>query len=161
MHTDSTSKLVRNNFQGGSLLVIEDNADHWLLIQHGLQTILPEVRLTRVATAQEATDYLQDCVTRQLSLPRLVLLDLYLPTREAGFAFLNAIKTFTPISTLRRLPIVILSSSDHLDDIGQAYESGASSYFTKPTFPQEWTAYFQAIFEYWGRTVTLPDSNAS
>ena len=159
MHTDLKSKRVRNNFQGGSLLVIEDNADHWLLIQHGLQTILPEVKLIWVATAQEATDYLQDCVTRQLSLPRLVLLDLYLPSREAGFALLESIKTST--SSLRRVPVVILSSSNHLDDIGQAYESGASSYFTKPALSQEWTAYFQTIFEYWGRTVRLPDSHAS
>jgi DNA-binding response OmpR family regulator len=153
-NTDLKGKLVKNNFQGGILLVVEDNDDHWLLILRGLQTVLPEIKLVRVSTAQEANTYIQDRIVKQLSLPRLVILDLYLPSREAGFELLSSIKK----STLRQLPVIVVSNSSNRDDIVQAYELGASSYFTKPTHLAEWTTYFQAIFDYWGLTVTLPDS---
>ena len=152
------AKAIKHNFRGGSLLIIEDHFDHWHLIQRGLQALLPEVKLIWVTTDAEALEFLQSCVAQQSPLPRLVLLDLYLPLREDGFKVLKQVKTLAPV--LKRLPIVILSSSNHLDDISEAYELGASSYFTKPAQFSEWAGYFQTIFEYWGLTVTLPNGRS-
>lgn len=156
LNSDVKVNSGKHNFKGGSLLVVEDNTDHWMLIQHELQKLLPEVNLMWVATASEAMEYLQTCVSQKQELPRLLLLDLYLPDREDGFQLLKSIKTATP--AIKRVPVVVLSCSPHLDDITEAYELGCSSYFVKPTQPSEWHAYFGALFDYWGRTATLPDT---
>ena len=152
------AKVDRNNFRQGTLLVVEDNQDHWQLIRFGLQKMLPDVNLVWSATAPEALTYLTTCLEQDRDLPRLMLLDLYLPNRETGFHFLKSIKTATLV--LRRIPVVILSGSLHPDDIKESYELGSSSYFVKPTGSDEWDAYFETIFNYWSRTVTLPNSRS-
>lgn len=153
-YTDVKANPGKHNFQDGSLLVVEDNVDHWKLIQRGLQQVLPEVNLLWAATPAEAMEYLETCVNQKHELPRLLLLDLYLPDREDGFQLLKSIKTAGP--ALKRVPIVVLSNSHHVDDITEVYELGGSSYFVKPTQPSEWQTYFRAIFDYWGLTATLP-----
>ena len=155
-YSNDKANAGKHNFQGGSLLAVEDNTDHWMLIRHGLQKLLPEVNLMWAATAAEAMEYLQACAKQKQELPRLLLLDLYLPNREDGLQLLQSIKTAEP--AFRRVPIVVLSSSHHVDDITEAYELGCSSYFVKPTKPSEWETYFGAIFDYWGHTATLPDT---
>jgi CheY-like chemotaxis protein len=153
-YSNAKAKAGKHNFRGGSLLVVEDNPDHWMLIRHGLQHQLPEVNIVWVATAPQALEYVHTCAAQNEELPRLILLDLYLPERQDGFNFLTAIKNATPI--LQRMPVVVLSSSHHKEDVKEAYQLGGSSYLVKPTEPGEWEAYFKAIFEYWGRTATLP-----
>ncbi|GAB3641021.1 response regulator [Spirosoma arcticum] len=153
-YSNAKAQAGKHNFRGGSLLVVEDNPDHWMLIRHGLQQQLPEVDFAWAATAPQALEYVHTGVDQHLELPRLILLDLYLPERQDGFNFLTAIRTATPV--LQRIPVVVLSSSHHKEDVREAYQLGSSSYLVKPTEPGEWEAYFKAIFEYWGRTATLP-----
>lgn len=147
-------KLVDHNFKQGSLLIVEDNQDHWTLIRLGLQKQLPNVNLIWVVNATEAMDYLNACLNEAMELPRLILLDLYLPLREEGLQLLRVVKSSVPV--LQRIPVVVLSMSHHLDDIQETYQLGSSSYFVKPSQPHEWTTYFKAICEYWGNTVRLP-----
>lgn len=147
-------QLADYNFKQGTLLIVEDNPDHWTLIRLGLQKLLPAVNLIWVVNTTEAMDYLNTCNTESLELPRLILLDLYLPIREEGLRLLKAVKNSTPV--LQRIPVVILSMSSQFDDVQETYQLGSSSYFVKPTQASEWDNYFKAICNYWGNTVRLP-----
>ena len=57
---------------------------------------------------------------------------------------------------LRRIPVVVLTTSYQEADIQQAYESGAKSYIVKPVDIDQFTRVVQAIEEYWFQIVVLP-----
>jgi len=81
-------------------------------------------------------------VTRQ---PRMVLLDLKLPKLD-GFDVLERIRSF---AATRRLPVVILTSSNEERDRSQGYDLGANGYVVKPLDFDEYNAALAAISHYW------------
>lgn len=142
------------NFRQARLLIIEDTDDHWQLIRLEIQRTLPEVTPVRVATQEQALLYLNGCLTNGDSLPKMVLLDLYLPDRQTGWQLLQLLKH--PQSAFRQLPVVVFSHSTAVEDIKGSYRYGSTSFVTKPLDPRNWATYFQTIRTYWWETATLP-----
>lgn len=154
MLSSKQQDTIKANFKRAKLLIIEDNSDHWVLIKRALHQCLPEVMAIRIDTPKQALTLLNDWVTQEWELPKLILQDLYLPDRADGWDLLLQIKALpAPCS---QIPVVILSSSDNRSDIEEAYRRGSSSYLVKPTSYEEWVTYFQQLREYWWETVTLP-----
>lgn len=147
--------VTRPALRQPSLLIVEDLPDQQALINHVLSEILPEFTTIWVADAPSALTYLVECDNGNHPLPRLTLLDLYLPGREQGWSLLRQLKTR---SILNRMPVVILSRSDHKEDIERCYELGVSSYITKPDTLEEWKAYFRVLRHYWFQIVKCPPS---
>jgi CheY-like chemotaxis protein len=87
-------------------------------------------------------------------MPKLILLDLYLPERNDGWQVLSEIRALT--APCNQVPVVMLSSSNVQADITEAYRRGSSSYLVKPTAYSEWLDYFKQLRTYWWETVTLP-----
>ncbi len=137
----------------GSILVVEDNDDHWFLTRWALLQTLPGIEAVRTTNAGETLEYLNDCLEADALLPGLILLDLYLPNREDGWHVLETVKLHY---ILRRLPVVLLSSSEHPDDIEQSYYLRGSSYLVKPSSYPEWITHFEGFRRYWWEAVTLP-----
>lgn len=142
------------NRKGAKILVIEDNDDHWVLIQTAIQQRLPEVTPIRVVSPQQALNLLEEWLTQEWDLPQLILQDLYLPTCQEGWALLKQIKAMPPV--INQIPITMLSSSDDAADIIQSYAQGVSSYAVKPVGFAEWLTFFGELRAYWWETVTLP-----
>ncbi|NID10778.1 response regulator [Fibrivirga algicola] len=138
------------------LLVIDDNPDHLQLIKRTIAQCMPLVTPVFAQSEAEAVAYLSDCETDTHKIPRLILLDLYLPTRETGWRVLDHIRT--RLSILGKLPVVLLSYSTCRSDITEAYDRGCSSYFAKPLNPDAWLTYFDLLRTYWLETVTLPEA---
>ncbi len=84
--------------------------------------------------------------------PHLVLLDLNLP-RKDGRSVLADVKS-DPV--LRRIPVVIFSSSRASPDIERCYELGANSYVSKPATLGEWISTVKLVKEYWIGCACLP-----
>ncbi|MEZ0612192.1 response regulator [Fibrella sp. WM1] len=137
-----------------TLLVVEDNPDHQVLLRYVIQRSLANTTPVFTDSADQAMAYLTQCVQNDLATPRLVLLDLYLPQAENGWQFLREVKQ---IPASRRPPVVVLSVSHEEDDIAQAYQLGATSFISKPIGDAEWLGYFEIIRRYWWETVTLPN----
>ncbi len=135
------------------ILVIDDNPDQQVLIRYALQQSMPELQPICVENAREAITYLDACVAKQLDLPKMVLLDLYLPEAEQGWELLQQLKAYPARQTL---PVVVLSVSSAKEDVQRSYDLGANSYITKPLEYEQWLAYFQTMRQYWWETVTLP-----
>ena len=114
------------------ILLVEDTRDDVLLIQRAFRKATLNVRMHVVNDGEAAVDYLAGNGTyadrEQHPLPMLVLLDLKLP-RRSGFDVLTWIRQ-QPL--LKRLPVVILTSSEQMQDVNRAYDLGANTYLLKP-----------------------------
>lgn len=153
------SLITRENFKNARLLIVEDNPDHAYIINKAIQQCLPEVKPVIVPTEAEALTYLAQCESDECIMPKLILLDLYLPDSQTGWRLLNQLKTLP--SAISKVPVVLLSSSVSPTDIREAYRRGCSSYLVKPSQFENWLAYFQTLRSYWWETVTLPKIEVS
>lgn len=159
MKVSDTHSLIKANFRLAKVLVVEDNDDHWLLISQAMQQSLPEVTPIRVATPEQALSLLNEWRYQEWEVPKLILLDLYLPDRADGWALLEQIKRMP--SPLDQIRIVMLSSSEMAADILKAYQLGISSYTVKPMNFPDWLTFFQELRAYWWETVSLPPTHYS
>ena len=82
---------------------------------------------------------------KRYPLPNLVLLDLKLP-KISGLEVLQRLKA---MKILKRIPVVILSSSSQQKDIKDAYDNGANSYFVKKVQYSQFTIMAKHITQYW------------
>jgi len=109
--------------------------------------------LYHVRDGASALDFLfrRGAYTEQ-ARPDLVLLDLNLPGLD-GREVLRVIKNH---STLRTLPVVVLTTSERDEDVQRAYESGANAYVRKPVGPEGFTRVVSQIEKFWMATALLP-----
>jgi CheY-like chemotaxis protein len=138
------------------ILMAEDDADDRLLVREAFDEsrLLNELRF--VEDGEELLEYLRregryespDAAPR----PGLILLDLNMP-RMDGREALRAIKED---ESLRRIPIVVMTTSKAEEDIFRSYESGASSYITKPVTFERLVELMKALGQYWIEFVELP-----
>lgn len=136
-----------------TVLVLEDNADQWFMIQWAFHQRFPEVEPIWMADPTQAMYYLEACLQDGESIPKLILLDIYLPHYEVGLKTLQWLKRHPLV---REIPVVILSQSSHLADIKEAYKQGCNCYITKPTRYEHWLDYLTQLRHYWWTIATLP-----
>jgi len=114
------------------ILLVEDNPDDVLLIQRAFRKLGAVNPLRVVSDGEQAVAYLGGdgpYADRGVHpLPSLMLLDLKLP-RRSGFEVLEWLRGRPG---LRRLPVVVLTSSRESQDVDRAADLGANSYLVKP-----------------------------
>lgn len=155
-HPSTFTPIERANFKNAKLLIIEDDADHATIITHAAQQSIPEVKTVLVTNEAETLAYLNQCTVLESELPRLILLDLYMPDRQTGWRLLESIRS---LPAALKIPVILLSRSDSRNDITEAYYRGCSSYLVKPADLPGWEYYFQTMRHYWWETVSLPHTN--
>jgi chemotaxis family two-component system response regulator Rcp1 len=136
------------------ILLVEDNPGDAQLVRLALAEALPSARLSVAGDGEAALARLHD----EGGPPDLMLLDLNLP-RLSGHEVLAAVRA-SQDAALRRLPVVVLSSSDALADVERSYELGASSHVAKPADVDELFALVETLTRYWFGAVTLPGGTA-
>ena len=113
------------------ILLVEDSPLDAELTMRGLRAQKLANNIVWLKDGQQALDYLfrqGEYTTRGTSTPRLVLLDLKMP-RVDGIEVLRAIKAS---EETRRIPVVIMTSSQEETDIAASYDLGVNSYVVKP-----------------------------
>jgi CheY-like chemotaxis protein len=113
------------------ILLVEDNPLDAEMTMRALTAGGLANRLLWVKDGEQALDYLfrrGGYVERDDTVPRLVLLDLKMP-RVDGIEVLKAIKAN---EQTRRIPVVVMTSSQEERDVAQSYELGVNSYVVKP-----------------------------
>lgn len=145
---------IRRNFRGAKLMLVDDSLEQGALIRTVLGRCMPEVELLLATTGEQALSLLSQLSHVPGTLPRLILLDLYLPLREDGWRLLQRLKA--PDSPYRLIPLTLLSHSSEPGDVETSYDLGANSYLVKPLDYPQWLTYFQTLRAYWWQTVTLP-----
>ena len=137
------------------ILLIEDNEDDIELTQTALSIGKVVNSLIVFRDGDEALRYLLgDGTTANPpgAAPGLILLDLRLPKVD-GIEVLKRIKQ-EPI--LRRVPVVVLTTSQRDEDIVQSYDLGANSFIRKPVLFEAFHATMKTVELYWVLTNTQP-----
>jgi two-component system, response regulator len=132
-----------------TILLIEDNLSDIELTRRALERSHVANELVVVQDGQEALDYLFGSgayAGRELSaLPGVTLLDLHLP-RVPGLDVLRAIRADP---RTRRMPVVVLTSSNEEPDVATSYDLGVNSYIQKPVDFESFAEAIRTLGLYW------------
>ena len=138
------------------ILMADDDDDDRLLAQDALSESQVPGAIHFVENGEELLDYLwhRGKYETAASSPRpgLILLDLNMP-RKDGREALREIKTDPE---LRRIPVVVLTTSKADTDIAAIYDLGANSFISKPFQFEALVSVMKTLGHYWFQTVELP-----
>lgn len=150
----ATEKPVQFN-----LLVVEDDPDDIFLIREALEAGGFTGKVMMAIDGQEALEYMMGAGPFHdrefFPAPELVLLDLNLPKRN-GFEVLQFLRKHR---TLKRLPVVVLTTSPMQADIDLAYELGANGYLQKPGNFNAFIESLKRLQMMWGGDFRRPTLN--
>jgi CheY-like chemotaxis protein len=143
---------------GEIILLVEDDSNDVVLLQRAFQKAALRDTVRIVRDGEQAIHYLsgqgQYADRERFPLPFLVLLDLKMP-RMDGFDVLQWARAEPD---LKRLLIVVLTSSHLQSDVDRAYELGANSYLVKPVEFSEMVNLIQRFEAYWTELNRIPSS---
>jgi len=135
------------------ILLVEDNPGDARLTIEALKEAKVCNHLTHVIDGAHALAFLRRAGEyAQAPRPDLILLDLNLP-RKGGREVLEEIKAD---ENLRRIPVVVLTTSQAEEDILRAYHLNANCYVTKPMGLDQFMKVVKSIEEFWLTIVKLP-----
>ncbi len=136
-----------------SVLLVEDNPGDVRLTKEAFKEGKMTVSLSVVMDGVEATKYLnKEGEYANVATPDLILLDLNLPKKD-GREVLQDIKTDP---NLKRIPVVILTTSNAEQDIMHSYNLHANCYINKPVDFDKFFDVIEKIGEFWLSTAILP-----
>jgi len=140
-----------------TVLLVEDDLNDIFLVKRAFKKANIPNPLQVVTDGVEAIHYLQgeDKYSDRIRfpVPRLIVMDIKMP-RKTGFEVLEWIKADPH---LKRIPVIIVSSSNQPDDVNRAYQMGANAYMVKPMNYREVESLFQSITHYWGLECAKPE----
>lgn len=139
-----------------TILLADDDPDDRKLTQDAFV----ENRLVNVLHCVEDGEELMEYLRRQgryadqkdAPLPGLILLDLNMPRKDGR----EALKEIKADPELRRIPIVVLTTSKAEEDILRTYDLGVNSYVTKPVTFKSLVELIKVLGRYWFEVVELP-----
>ncbi|MCD9623741.1 response regulator [Rhabdothermincola salaria] len=137
------------------ILLVEDDPGDVLMAREALAEGKVANHLAVVADGVEAMAYLRaEGEFAERARPDLVLLDLNLP-RKGGLEVLEELKAD---SDLKRIPVVVLTTSDAERDIVVSYDMHANAYIKKPVDFDQFVSVVRQIDEFFVSVVLLPPS---
>ncbi len=135
------------------ILMIEDNPGDALLTRETLESSKILHEMFHVETGDAALDYLyRRGDYPEAERPDLILLDLNLPGKD-GREVLQVIKAD---GQLKRIPVVVLTSSEAEEDVVKSYNLHANAYITKPVGLDGFARIVQGIEYFWWSIVRFP-----
>ena len=140
----------------GIVLYAEDDDDDYLLVKDAFEEAGVKAELRRVKDGEELMEYLfhRGRYENSQDTPRvaLVLLDLNMPKKD-GREALREIKSHPQ---LRRLPVIVLTTSRAEEDVFRAYDMGVNSFIRKPIHFDKFVEMAQGLAKFWLEVATLP-----
>ena len=136
------------------ILLVEDNPGDVRLTRESLYDAKVHNNMVVASDGLEALAYLRrEGEYASANRPDLILLDLNLP-RMNGFEVLDAIKEDPE---LKRIPVVVLTTSQAEQDIIRSYNLYANAYVTKPVDLEQFIHVIKSIEDFWLEVVKLPN----
>ncbi len=140
-----------------TVLVADDDENDVKLLKRAFLKAGIDVSISSVRDGEEAMEYLQGekqfADRSAFPVPVMMLLDLKMP-RADGFEVLEWLRAQ---ARLKRLLVVVMTSSDEPQDIDRAYDLGANSFLKKPSDFTALTTLSQRLHDYWLETNLGPN----
>jgi CheY-like chemotaxis protein len=133
------------------ILLVEDNDGDILLTQEAFEEAKIKIRLSVVKDGSDAIAFLSG-QHEVVELPDMILLDVNLP-KINGHEVLKYIKKTDGI---KRIPVIMLTTSSSPADINNSYDNYVNSYITKPIEVNNFFRVINTIKDFWFTTVRLP-----
>lgn len=124
------------------ILLVEDDAADVMIVKHAFNDLKITNPLVHTSDGEEALEYLRDEANKR---PIIILLDLNMP-RMDGFEFLKVVKAD---KALRKIPVIVLTTSDADQNIVESYELSAAGYIVKPVDYKQFVEAIRTIDVYW------------
>jgi CheY-like chemotaxis protein len=140
-----------------NILLIDDNPDHAKILVWALEQSEVKTRVTIIDNGEQAIEAFESTENSKSALkriPDLVFLDINLPNLNGLDLLLHIRKN----PKLQHLPVIILSSSDRIEDVNAAYMNGANTYISKAQVFNEIAHAINNICIYWANIAQLPST---
>lgn len=138
-----------------NILLVEDNPADARLIEEVFKDTKTQNKLYVVKDGVDAMAFLnQEDAYVDMPKPDVILLDLNLPRKDGR----EVLKELKEDNTLKRIPIVILTTSSAEEDIIRTYENHANCYITKPVDFDQFLKVITCIENFWLTVVKLPNA---
>ena len=135
------------------ILLVDDNEGDIFLTKEALSDAQFINKISAASDGVEAIGFLKDCLRSvPRAMPDLILLDINLPKMD-GTEVLSIIKSDPD---LKRIPVIMLTTSSAEKDILASYENYANCYITKPIEVSQFIYAITKIEEFWFNIVTIP-----
>jgi len=135
------------------ILLVEDNEGDILLTKEAFEESKVKTTISVAKNGKEALDFLfKKGVFADAEKPDLILLDINMPIFN-GHEVLRQIKA-DPV--LKKIPVIMLTTSSSQKDISEAYENHCNSYIKKPLEISEFLIAILKIEEFWLQLTSLP-----
>ncbi|XDD51215.1 response regulator [Leptospira sp. WS92.C1] len=148
--------LETKNQNSIHILVAEDDPDDRLLMRDGFRENNLINPLHFVKDGEELFEFLQNKGEYSDSLkypkPGFILLDLNMPKMDGR----EALRTIKSIPELKKIPVIVLTTSREEEDMLQTYDLGANSFIRKPVDFSAFMETIRTLGEYWLEIVELP-----
>jgi CheY-like chemotaxis protein len=143
------------------ILMADDDEDDRLLTRDALQESRLANEIYFVRDGEELLDYLyrRGPYASEATAPRpgVILLDLNMPRKDGR----EALREIKADPDLRRIPVVVLTTSKEEADIYRSYDLGANSFVTKPVTFEGLIEVMKGLGTYWFEIVELPDGRGA
>ena len=138
-----------------NILLVEDNPADARLIKEVFKDTKTKNRLYVVKDGVEAMAFLnQEVDNADIPRPDVIILDLNLPRKDGR----EVLKELKEDNVLKRVPIVILTTSSAEEDIIRTYNNHANCYITKPVDFDQFLKVINSIEDFWLSVVKLPSN---
>lgn len=135
------------------ILIAEDDQDDRMIIQDALEETHKDLEIKFVYDGQQLIEYLEsNDDTIKNELPSVIILDLNMPKID-GREALKFVKSHT---IFKKIPTIVLTTSQAAEDIEQTYDMGVNSFITKPNNYSEMIVMAEQLSNYWFKAVQLP-----
>lgn len=147
---------MNDSHNNRTILMVDDDPDDFFLAREAFEVSGQPGDFRLLPDGEELMDYL--CRRGKFTglanapFPCLILLDLNMPRKDGR----EALKEIKKVPYLRRIPIVVFTTSAETEDISLSYELGASSYITKPVTFDGLVEVMESLVDYWLKVVMLP-----
>jgi CheY-like chemotaxis protein len=138
------------------VLLAEDDEIDIMLLKRAFGEVSKNTGVLALTNGEDVISYFKGTGVysdrKEYPLPNLLLLDLKMPVKN-GFEVLQWLRSD---AELKRLPVVVMSSSKLSKDIDKAYELGANTYFVKSTDPEKLIDVIKIVEQYWREHAEKP-----
>lgn len=136
------------------ILIAEDDPDDRMFMREAFSESAYKHDIAFVENGQELLDYLNGVGEYEDSpRPGLILLDLNMPKMDGRTALLH----IKANPSFRRIPVIVMTTSNSEDDIDKTYDLGVSSYISKPSSAEGLKEVITTLNGYWSNVVALPN----
>jgi CheY-like chemotaxis protein len=150
---------MSDQFRNVTILIADDDEDDRMLTRHALKANHVTNEIREVTDGEELMQYLrrQGAYADPASSPRpgIIFLDLNMPRKDGR----EALQEIKADPELRRIPVVILTTSREDEDVIRSYDLGVNSFIVKPVTLQGFIDAMKAFEQFWLALVEIPGTH--